>query len=316
MSRPPYDMTRLQSVDGGADHYGTDRVVPRVVQWHRPEAQHTSCPFPHPPHTGRPLYPPTFTGSLYTLTALQPWTGMVIGSPHTHHGDAGRCTREGNGTVGLLSGAPWSRVRTYRRQAAPSSSGHTISPHAGRRSLCISALLPLAHNQGSCQAPSLLLRSYHPGSSRICIHLHDGRFANDGSHTRRLHAHAAHRVPTSRADRPQCRPHTGTRGPLVLIHQHSRVTMLDSHPADRASYSSSELCPPCVHMTLPKRVECCSSGYHHADPRGWTRGGPRADTRGRTPPPQHCTCFLGDIRMSTPPLRSRVDKAHNRMQYR
>jgi hypothetical protein len=28
------------------------------------------------------------------------------------------------------------------------------------------------------------------------------------SHPRRLHAHAAHRVPTPRADRPPCRPHT------------------------------------------------------------------------------------------------------------
>jgi hypothetical protein len=113
----------------------------------------------------------------------------------------------------LLYAAPWSTVRTYRGQAAPSSSGHTISPHAGHRplSLCVSAVLPLAHHQGSCQAPSLLLHSYHSGSSRVCIHLHDGRFANDGSPTRRLHARAAHRVPTARADRPPCRPHTGMR---------------------------------------------------------------------------------------------------------
>jgi hypothetical protein len=31
------------------------------------------------------------------------------------------------------------------------------------------------------------------------------------SHPRRLHAHAAHRVPTPRADRPPCRPDTGVR---------------------------------------------------------------------------------------------------------
>jgi hypothetical protein len=147
-----------------------------------------------------------------------------MGSPRTHDGDAGRWTRAGNGTVGLLSGAPWSRVRTYRGQAAPSSSGHTISPHAGPRSLsvCVSACRPLAHHQGSRQAPSLLLHFYYSGSSRLCIHLHGGRmFHKSSSHTRRLHAHAAHRVPTARADRPPCRQDTGVRGPLLFIHAHS-----------------------------------------------------------------------------------------------
>jgi hypothetical protein len=37
---------------------------------------------------------------------------------------------------------------------------------------CVSAVLPLAHHQGSCQAPSLLQHSYHSGSSHVCIHLH------------------------------------------------------------------------------------------------------------------------------------------------
>jgi hypothetical protein len=34
---------------------------------------------------------------------------------------------------------------------------------------------------------------------------------NFSSHPRKLHAHAAHRVPTARADRPPCRPDTGMR---------------------------------------------------------------------------------------------------------
>jgi hypothetical protein len=39
-------------------------------------------------------------------------------------------------------------------------------------------------------------------------------------------------------------------------------------------------------------VQCCDGRSFPCGPRGSTRGGPRADTRRRTPPPQHCTCFL------------------------
>jgi hypothetical protein len=63
---------------------------------------------------------------------------MVMGSPHTHDGDAGRWTKAGD-IFRPPYAAPWFTVRTYRGQAAPSSSGHTISPHAGRRPLCVSA---------------------------------------------------------------------------------------------------------------------------------------------------------------------------------
>jgi hypothetical protein len=42
-----------------------------------------------------------------------------------------------------------------------------------------------------------------------------------GSPTRRLHAHAAHRVPTPRVDRPPCRPDTGMR-PSCTHYEHSR----------------------------------------------------------------------------------------------
>jgi hypothetical protein len=59
MSRPPYDMTRLQSVDGGAGQgegpYASCLVGCSI--FHRPEAQHTPCPFSQPPQAGRPLYP-------------------------------------------------------------------------------------------------------------------------------------------------------------------------------------------------------------------------------------------------------------------
>jgi hypothetical protein len=48
--------------------------MPRVVQYilHRPEAQHTPCPFPHPPHTGRPLYPTIHTLSTYPASPPRP----------------------------------------------------------------------------------------------------------------------------------------------------------------------------------------------------------------------------------------------------
>jgi hypothetical protein len=44
------------------------------------------------------------------------------------------------------------------------------------------------------------------------------------THTRRLHAQAAHRVPTARADRPPCRPDTGMRPSRTR----SREQLLDS----------------------------------------------------------------------------------------
>jgi hypothetical protein len=51
------------------------------------------------------------------------------------------------------------------------------------------------------------------------------------SHPRRLHAHAAHRVPTARADRPSCRPDTGKRPSYSC----SLSVMLESPPL-RHSY--------------------------------------------------------------------------------
>jgi hypothetical protein len=120
--------------------------------------------------------------------------------------------------------APWSTVRTYRGQAAPSSSGHTISPHADRRSVCVSAVLPLTHHQGSCQAPSLLLHSHHSGSSRgvayICMaanQLDQFMVATP--------AECMHMPPTVCPLLEPTDRHAGqtqARGPLVFIREDSR----------------------------------------------------------------------------------------------
>jgi hypothetical protein len=67
--------------------------------------------------------------------------------------------------------------------------------------------------------------------------------ASTSSHPRRLHAHAAHRVPTARTDRPPCRPDTGMRG--VYPHANSLFLILGSHVADQTTMSTQhESSPP------------------------------------------------------------------------
>jgi hypothetical protein len=64
------------------------------------------------------------------------------------------------------------KERSLPRPAA-TPSHHT---QVGGLSVCVIAVLPLAHHQGSCQAPSLLLlHCFHSGFSRVCICLHGGQ---------------------------------------------------------------------------------------------------------------------------------------------
>jgi hypothetical protein len=144
MSRPraaskvPYDTTRLQSVGGGknaltASASGLIWCSSTIV---RPNTCHTHSPTHH---IQAGLCTHRLTSSLYIPSQpFYPCTEMVMGSPYEllrrkplHE--------EGATLPSPPYAAPWSTVRTYRGQAAPSSSGHTISPHAGRRSLCVSA---------------------------------------------------------------------------------------------------------------------------------------------------------------------------------
>jgi hypothetical protein len=97
--------------------------------------------------------------------------------------------------------------RPLPRPAATPS--HHVHMQVAGLSLCVSAVLHLAHHQGSCQAPSLLLHFYNSGSplafAHTCMTDEDMiDVATPGG----LHAHAAHRVPTARADRPPCRHQT------------------------------------------------------------------------------------------------------------
>jgi hypothetical protein len=66
--------------------------------------------------------------------------------------------------------APWSTVRTYRGQAAPSSSGHTISPHAGRRPLCMYQGLSCSGSPPRVMPSSFTAAALLP--SRLLLHLH------------------------------------------------------------------------------------------------------------------------------------------------
>jgi hypothetical protein len=225
----------LCSIGGGKAAHAP-RVEPRVVRWHRPEAQHTTCPFPHPHHIQAGLFTHQYSQALYIPSQpSSPCTEIVRGSPHTHDGDAGRWTRRHRFTSSLYV-APWSTGRTYRGQAAPSSSGHTISPHAGRRfSLCVSApdclwLTTKGHAKllHCCCTPSIQtpLAFAHTCMAIDGLHIHS-------SHPRRLHAHAVHRAPTARADRPSRRPYTGMRPSCI----HSCALFLGcSFPSRRHCY--------------------------------------------------------------------------------
>jgi hypothetical protein len=231
----------------GARH-ASQCVMPRVVQYIAPSLGPThAMPIP-PPTTYRQASVSTDIHQLSIYPYSPPRPVLRRRKAHkTHDGDAGRWTEERQTTCPvcrtLVHGA-----HTQRRQAAPSSSGHTISPHAGRRSLYlgVSACLPLAHHQGSCQAPSLLLHSYHSGSSRICIHLHGGRPRHDIA----TPAGCMHMPPTVC---PLLEPtdrhagHTQACDPLVFTLKDSRFMRLDSHHGGIAISTLLESSPPAIH---------------------------------------------------------------------
>jgi hypothetical protein len=107
-------------------------------------------------------------------------TEILMGSPHTHDGNAGRWTkvRRSQALVPCMP-HPGPRCAHTQERSLPRPAA-TPSHHmqVAGLSVCVSACLPLAHQQGSYQAPSLLLHSYHhAGSSRLCIDLHGGRAA-------------------------------------------------------------------------------------------------------------------------------------------
>jgi hypothetical protein len=111
------------------------------------------------------------TSSLYTLTVLLVLyvTKIMIGSPQTHDGDAGRWTQV-RGADCKVPHMPHPGPRCAHTEDRPLPRPAATPSHhmqVGGLSLCVSACLPLAHHQGSCQAPSLqLLHSYHSGSAR------------------------------------------------------------------------------------------------------------------------------------------------------
>jgi hypothetical protein len=160
--------------------------------------------------------PPIHKLSTYTHSP-SPCTGILMGLPHIHDGDTGRWTKR-LGSHCPPSAAPWSTVRTYRGDRPLPRPAATLFHHMQVGGLSLSLcqrrsssgspprVMPSSSTATAAPLPSRLL-------SRNCVHMHGGQPAGSvhGSHPRRLHAHAAHRVPTARADRPPCRPHTGRR---------------------------------------------------------------------------------------------------------
>jgi hypothetical protein len=149
-----------------------------------------------------------------------------------------------------------------RRQAASSSSGHTISSHAGHRSLCVCQLLASSGSPPRVMPSSFTAAALLP--FRLLSPLHTSAWRTTGrippsSHPHRLHAHAAHRVPIPRADRPPCRPHTGTRPSYSC----SLSVMLESPPL-RHSYLELLWFQISVHQRFldpsQESVQCCGGG--------------------------------------------------------
>jgi hypothetical protein len=116
--------------------------VPRVVQWHRPEAQHTPCPFPHPPHTGRPLHPPIHQLSIYLHSPPRLYWHSDGLRKHTHDGDAGRWIRRGQITRPSYA-APCSTVRTHTDDRPLPRPAATPSHHMQVTGLCVCVSAPV-----------------------------------------------------------------------------------------------------------------------------------------------------------------------------
>jgi hypothetical protein len=139
-SKAPCDMTRLQSV-GGDTGSSSPQVVSCLVWCSgtvlRPNTRHAHSPTHH---IQLGLCTHRYSQALYIHSQpSSPCAEVLMGSPHTYDGDAGRWTRKRQWQT---RSAVWRTLvhgtHIQRRQAAPSSSGHTISPHAGRRSpLCV-----------------------------------------------------------------------------------------------------------------------------------------------------------------------------------
>jgi hypothetical protein len=186
----------------------------------RPNTRHAPSPTHH---IQAGLCTHRFTTSLYTLTALLALY-LDCNDWITTHMMGMQAAGQELADVFLVPRMPHPGPRCAHKEARPLPRPAATASHHMRvagLSLCVSAVRPLAHHQGSCQAPSLLLHSYHPGSSRVCVHLHGGRWPQRQVATP---AGCMHMPPTvcpllEPTDRHAGQTQPGV--PLVVIREHS-----------------------------------------------------------------------------------------------
>jgi hypothetical protein len=123
-------------------------------------------------------------------------------------------------------------AHTYRGQAALVQRPHHLTTCRSQVSLCVCQRLSCSGSPPRVMPSSFTAAALLPFRLLSPLHTPAWRLTRQScNHPRRLHAHAAHRVPTTRADRPPCRPDTGMR--LFCSHtQHSLCMVLHLHLAD------------------------------------------------------------------------------------